>query len=94
MIAPILSKKGTYESGAFPREKSSQFTHYIPSRTERACSSLSTLFSILYIVFLLFYTLSILYICILLFLLSVSCPVTVILLHCGASVTITNSLYV
>ncbi len=27
-------------------------------------------------------------------LLSVSCPVTVILLHCGASVTITNSVYV
>ncbi len=27
-------------------------------------------------------------------LLSVSCPVAVILLHCGASVTITNSLYV
>ncbi len=32
--------------------------------------------------------------CILLFLLSVSCPVAVILLHCGASVTITNSSYV
>ncbi len=27
-------------------------------------------------------------------LLSVSCPVAVILMHCGASVTITNSLYV
>ncbi len=47
----------------------------------------------LYIVLLLFCTLSILYI-ILFFLLSVSCLVTVILLHCGASVTKTNSSYV
>ncbi len=38
-----------------------------------------------------FWTLPILYICILLFLLSLSCPVAVFLLHCGASVTITNS---
>ncbi len=38
-----------------------------------------------------FCTLPILYICILFFLLSVSCPVAVFPLHCGASVTITNS---
>ncbi len=37
MIAPILSRKGTNESGAFP-QKSSQWA--IPSRTECACSSL------------------------------------------------------
>ncbi len=49
--------------------------------------------SILYIVFLLFCTLPI---CIFVHysLLSVSCPVAVILLHCGASVTKTNSLFV
>ncbi len=41
-----------------------------------------------------FCTLPILYMCILLFLLAVSCPVAVFLLHFGPSVTITNSLYV
>ncbi len=45
---------------------------------------------IVYIVFLLFCTLSI---CVLLFC-CLSCPVVVILLHCRASVTITNALYV
>ncbi len=39
MIAPILSRKGTNESGAFPKEKGSQWTHSIPLRTERACFS-------------------------------------------------------
>ncbi len=39
MIAPILSRKGTNESGAFPKEKGSQWTHSIPSRTERVCFS-------------------------------------------------------
>ncbi len=53
-----------------------------------------TQFYILYIVFVLFCTLSILYICILLFVLSMSCLVTVIRSCCGASVTKTNSSYV
>ncbi len=44
-------------------------------------------FAILYIVYFVYYILFFL-------LLSVSCPVAVILLHCGASVTITNSSYV
>ncbi len=47
---------------------------------------------IIYIVFFLFCTLPI---CILFFIIGVlSCPVAVILLHCGASVTIANSSYV
>ncbi len=56
------------------------FAHIRPVHTQ---------LSILYIVFLLFCTLPI---CILLF--YYLCPVAVILLHCGASVTITNSSYV
>ncbi len=43
---------------------------------------------IVYIIYCIFCTLPILYICILFFLLCVSCPVAVFLLHCGASVTI------
>ncbi len=39
MIAPILSRKGTNESGAFPKEKGSQWMHSIASRTECACFS-------------------------------------------------------
>ncbi len=48
---------------------------------------------IVYIIYCVFAILYIAYLYIIL-LLSVSCPVAVILLHCGASVTITNSSYV
>ncbi len=40
MIAPILSRKGdNWERSFFPQKKGSQWTHSIPSRTERTCSS-------------------------------------------------------
>ncbi len=40
MIAPILSRKrDNRERCFFPQKKGSQWTHSIPSRTERACSS-------------------------------------------------------
>ncbi len=40
MIAPILSRKrDNRERSFFPQKKGSQWTHSIPSRTERACSS-------------------------------------------------------
>ncbi len=40
MIAPILSRKrDNRERSFFPQKKDSQWTHSIPSRTERACSS-------------------------------------------------------
>ncbi len=45
-------------------------------------------------VYCVFAILYIAYLYIIILLLSVSCPVSVILLHCGASVTITNSSYV
>ncbi len=39
MIAPILSRKrDNRERSFFPQKKGSQWTHSIPSRTERACS--------------------------------------------------------
>ncbi len=40
MIAPILSRKrDNRERSFFPQKKGSQWTHSIPSRTERTCSS-------------------------------------------------------
>ncbi len=40
MITPILSRKrDNRERSFFPQKKCSQWTHSIPSRTERACSS-------------------------------------------------------
>ncbi len=62
-----------------------KLAHNIPVHTK---------LSILYIVFVPFLHIVFLNICILLFLLSVSCPDAVNLLHCGASVSKTNSSYV
>ncbi len=57
------------------------------------CQTSHIIVCIVYCVFAILYIASIVYLYIVL-LLSVSCPVTVILLHFGASVTKTNSLYV
>ncbi len=70
--------------------------HHTYLFTFQICTYHTCTYIIVYIIYCVFAfcTLPILYICILFFLLSVSCPVAVFLLHCGASVTITNSSYV
>ncbi len=64
--------------------------------TFQICTYYTCTYIIVYIIYCVcaFCTLPVLYIFILLFVLSVSCPVVVFLLHCGASVTIRNSLCV